>query len=353
MSWLMQKPINAERVTELLTENIATNQFTNYGPNVKRLESWIINHLKINADKYSVVVVCNASAGLQCLIDAINIVDNNKGDKKWATQAFTFPPSAQGTLKDALICDIDNEGGIDLFDPQLLDAKKANCLSGIIVTNIFGNIVDIDKYCSWSEKYGTALVFDNAATPYTFYKGQNACNYGTGSVISFHHTKPLGFGEGGAIIVQRKYETMVRRLTNFGIHNELKLPWIPEGNNYKMSEISAVYIIQYLEAHFNSICAHHTKLYHMAREYAHERGLQLYPNFADLDNNTQIIISSICFLDDKFTAEYIENMITTKQIMCRKYYHPLKSDKMNNTVNTYNKILCYPCNLGITEFLLD
>jgi dTDP-4-amino-4,6-dideoxygalactose transaminase len=352
MSWIVQKPINTKRVDELLTENIATNQFTNYGPNVKRLELWISNHLKINTDKYSVIVVCNASAGLQCLIDSISIIDS-KYDSKWATQAFTFPPSAQGTLKNALICDIDNEGGLNLNDSQLLDAKNNNCLAGIIVTNIFGNIVNINKYCSWSEKHDIALVFDNAATPYTFYKGQNACNYGTGSVISFHHTKPLGFGEGGAIIVQRKYETIVRRLTNFGIHNELKLSWLPEGNNYKMSEISAVYILQYLEDNFNTICSHHTKLYHMAREYAHKHKLQLYPNFADLDNHTPIIVSSICFLDAKFTPEYIENMITNNQIMCRKYYHPLKYDNMHNTVNTYNKILCYPCNLSITEFLLD
>lgn len=352
MSWIVQKPINTARVAELLSENMATNQFTNYGPNVKRLELWIGNHLKINTDKYSVIVVCNASAGLQCLIDAINIVDS-KHDSKWATQAFTFPPSAQGTMKDALICDIDNEGGLDLNDPQLLDSKNIKCMGGIIVTNIFGNIVNIDKYCSWAEKNGTALVFDNAATPYTFYKGQNACNYGTGSVISFHHTKPLGFGEGGAVIVQHKYGNMVRRLINFGIDNELKLPWLPEGNNYKMSEISAVYILQYIESHFNSICAHHTKLYHMAREYAHKHNMQLYPNFADLDNHAPIIVSSICFLDAKFTSEYIENIITQKHIMCRKYYHPLKQNNMPTALDVYRKILCYPCNLGITEFLLD
>ena len=50
------------------------------------------------------------------------------------------------------------------------------------------------------------LIFDNAATPFTYYKGKSCCNYGHGSTISFHHTKPLGFGEGGAIIVDKKYE---------------------------------------------------------------------------------------------------------------------------------------------------
>lgn len=348
MAWLTHKPINQTRVTELLNDNLQTNQFTNYGPNVKLLELWIRNNLKINAD-YSIIVVCNASAGLQCIIDAINIIDAKNTSNKWATQAFTFPPSAQGTLKNALICDIDSEGGLDLNDMLLL--KNADTISGIIVTNVFGNIVNIDKYCTWAEKQNTALVFDNAATPYTFYKGQNSCNYGNGSVISFHHTKPLGFGEGGAIICQHKYETMVRRLINFGIHNELRLPWLPYGNNYKMSEISAVYILQYLESYFDVICDHHTKLYHKAREYAKQHNIELYPNFADI--SMPILQSSICFIDSKFTQEYIDKLITQKQIMCRKYYHPLKYENAPNTVNIYNKILCYPCNLDITEFLLD
>jgi dTDP-4-amino-4,6-dideoxygalactose transaminase len=345
-TWITKKTINQSRVKELLDENIKSNQFTNYGPNVRRLECWISRHLKIDTSKYAVIAVCNAGAGLQCIIDSINNVDKKADYKntKWATQAFTFPPSAQGTLKTALICDIDNEGGLDLNDTELLE--NIDSISGIIVTNIFGNVVNIDKYCEWATKNNKALVFDNAATPYTFYKGSNACNYGTGSVISFHHTKPLGFGEGGAIVVLKKYEVMVRRLTNFGIHNELMLPWMPEGNNYKMSEISAVYILQYLEQNFDDICKHHTKLYHMAMEYAKIHGYELYPSFADL--SMPFIPSCICFIDSSFTKEYVEKLIDEKHIMCRKYYHPLVSKPNADAV--YTKILCYPCNLSINKF---
>ena len=89
------------------------------------------------------------------------------------------------------------------------------------------------------------------ATPYTFFKGKNSCNFGIGATISFHHTKPLGFGEGGAIIVDKKYEKNIRCLINFGIDLTEKY-WVKEGNNYKMSDISAVYILQYLD-NFNLI----------------------------------------------------------------------------------------------------
>ena len=131
---------------------------------------------------------------------ALETDSDSDSEMRWVTQSFTFPPSAQGPLSTAQIVDINEKFSLDLdqLDPETLD--------GIIVTNIFGNVVDISKYVDWSNRHRKFLVFDNAATPYTFYKGSNSCNYGNGSIISFHHTKPLGFGEGGAIIVDKKYE---------------------------------------------------------------------------------------------------------------------------------------------------
>ena len=128
------------------------------------------------SNKKAVIVCCNGSAALHALTSAIVLADSTNNYLKWATQSFTFPPSAQGSLSKAQIIDIDKDGGLclDKLNPEEID--------GIIVTNVFGNVVDIDKYVKWSNKYNKYLVFDNAATPFTFYKGTNSCNYGTGSV---------------------------------------------------------------------------------------------------------------------------------------------------------------------------
>jgi dTDP-4-amino-4,6-dideoxygalactose transaminase len=105
------------------------------------------------------------------------------------------------------------------------------------------------------------LIFDNAATSYSFYNNKNSCNYGNASTISFHHTKPIGFGEGGAIIIDLKYEKYVRNIINFGIDNySIESTWDRKGANYKMSDIQAVYIIQYLD-NFHTIIEHHVMLY--------------------------------------------------------------------------------------------
>ena len=334
ISWLANKNINTEKVNKLLQASLDTNQFTNYGPNVQLLEKIIKEKLQICDDKV-VIVVNNGSVALQILASSINYY--HKKDYQWATQSFTFPPSAQGTLSNAKIIDIDLDGGLNLEE---LDSS----IDGIIVTNIFGNVVDIAKYEKWAKDNNKFLIFDNAATPFTFYKGKSCCNYGNGATISFHHTKPLGFGEGGAIIVDKKYEKNIRCLINFGI-NLTDNYWVKEGNNYKMSDISAVYIIQYLN-NFDLIVNKIKELYKYFKSKL-PNTIKLFPSFHDEDN---ILPSCFCILFDKYDDD-IRLKLLDNHIFCRKYYYPLKETK--NAKIIYDKILCLPCHYQMTYKDID
>ena len=339
INWLPQKKIDTERVNNLLKTSINSGQFTNYGPNVQLLEKTIREKLEIDENK-AVIAIANGSVALQSLASSIEYYHHQQHKINWATQSFTFPPSAQGTLSNAKIIDIDKDGGLNLDE---LDET----INGIIVTNIFGNIVDIDKYENWAKKNDKFLIFDNAATPFTFYKGKSCCNYGHGCTISFHHTKPLGFGEGGAIIADKKYENNLRCLNNFGINLTEKY-WVREGNNHKMSDIAAVYIIQYLD-NFKTIVEKHKELYkYFKAQILHEElPLKLFPSFHDNDN---IMPSCFCLLfdnyDDNIRLKLLEN-----DTFCRKYYQPLLETK--NTVEIFNKILCLPCTVDMTKQNID
>jgi len=337
IDWVPYKNINQKRINELLKNSITSKLFTNNGPNVQLLEEVIREKLQID-DTKTVVVVTNGSVALHSLSTSIEYFHKQK--IKWATQSFTFPPSAQGTLSNAKIIDIDKDGGLNLDE---LDET----INGIIVTNIFGNVVDIKKYENWANENNKFLIFDNAATPFTFYGGKSCCNYGDGCTISFHHTKPLGFGEGGAIIVDNKYEKYIRCLNNFGFYLEKNL-WVREGNNYKMSDISAVYIIQYLD-NFDNIVKKHKELYSYFKTQLiqHNIPIKLFPSFHDED---KIMPSCFCLLfdnyDDNIRLKLLEN-----NIFCRKYYHPLKNTQ--NAVDIYQKILCLPCNVDIAKKDID
>lgn len=337
INWVPNKKINQEKVNQLMEKSIETGQFTNNGPNVQLLEKVIREKLQID-DSKAIIAVTNGSVALHSLSSSIEYFEKKK--IQWTTQSFTFPPSAQGTLLGAKIVDIDKDGGLNLNE---IDES----IGGIIVTNIFGNIVDIEKYENWAKENDKFLIFDNAATPFTFYKGKSCCNYGHGCTISFHHTKPFGFGEGGAIIVDKKYENNIRCLNNFGI-NLTDNYWVREGNNNKMSDIAAVYIIQYLD-NFDNIVKKHQELYkYFKNEIArNELPIKLFPSFHDDD---KIMASCFCLLfnnyNDNIRIKMLEN-----HIFCRKYYHPLIETK--NTIDIFNKILCLPCTVDMTTNDID
>ena len=334
MKWIAKKNIDTRIVEELLEEPLKTNQFTNGGINVLKLENFIKDKFRIDNNK-SVIVVTNGSVALHSITKGIEYYE--KKELQWATQSFTFPPSAQGNLSNVKIIDIDNKGGLDLD-------KLDSSIHGIIVTNIFGNLVNIEKYESYCKKHNIFLLFDNAATCYSFYNGKNSLNYGNGCTISFHHTKPFGFGEGGAIIVDKKYEENIRKLNNFGI-GLTENYYVREGNNNKMSEISAVYILQYLRNNFERIIQHHNTLYNYFKELVIKNNVSdyiLFPNYFEHG-----VISCICILYKNIEKSYkVLKKLQNNNIEARKYYIPLNHDKRSNEF--YNKIICIPCNLDIS-----
>ena len=95
INWIPNKKINQKRVNQFMKKSIKTGQFTNNGPNVQLLEKIIREKLQID-DTKAIIVVTNCSVALHALASSIEYFENKK--IQWATQSFTFPPSAQGTL---------------------------------------------------------------------------------------------------------------------------------------------------------------------------------------------------------------------------------------------------------------
>jgi dTDP-4-amino-4,6-dideoxygalactose transaminase len=328
MSWISKKKIDEELVKSHIKKCLETNQFTNQGFFVNELETHVRKLFEIDDNK-SVILVTNGTVALQVLTNSILHYENK--NINWATQSFTFPPSAQ-INPNVKIIDIDKDGGLDL------NKVDKNNINGLIITNIFGNVVDIKKYESFCKENNMFLIFDNAASAYTFYNGKNCLNYGNGSIISFHHTKPFGFGEGGCIVVDNKYEKTIRCLNNFGIGLSDNY-WNKLGSNNKMSEISAIYILQYLINNFDKIKKHHNSLY---EHFSKKNKKIMFPNFSD----NKIVPSCLCVLIEKNNNEIINKLIE-HGFQVRKYYNPLDESKVSNEI--YKKIICLPCNLDISK----
>jgi dTDP-4-amino-4,6-dideoxygalactose transaminase len=306
------KKLNLAAFSRYIEAANNTNQFTNYGEAVALLEQRARLLLKINNNK-AIIAVCNGAAALNAIIQTI------RTDETVYSQDFTFPCNFQipGVHTESFDLTYD-------YEPDNYRITKPGI---VIITNCFGHVTDLDAILKYAEIHKQKVVFDNAASPYSFYKNSNISNYGVASYISLHHTKPIGFGEGGLIIIDKEYADKVRSIINFGLVN--KVP-VYKGNNYKMSELAAAGILQWWDSFdINELKNKYIKAYN--KYYTHNT--QVIPNYSDdFFPNCLPVIKS----DQTFSNMDI-----------RKYYAP--NIGLEHSAKLYSKIRCVP----ITEFLND
>ena len=128
------------------------------------------------------------------------------------------------------------------MNPELIEAKITNKTKAIIVVHVYGNLADMDGIMEIAEKYDLPVIEDAAEALGSEYHGKKAGSIGDFGVFSFHGTKTLTTGEGGAIISNR--DDLADKITT--IESQGRRPdkhimfWVDElGLKYKMSNLQA------------------------------------------------------------------------------------------------------------------
>jgi dTDP-4-amino-4,6-dideoxygalactose transaminase len=333
--WVPYKNINKEIIHNNINECFITKHFTNNGKNVKDLQQKIKNIFKLDANK-DVLMVCNGAMGLNALLGGLCILHNKK--LRFVVQSFTFPCSKQGIFLDSIILDIDDNMGPSIIDLE----KRKDEYDGILITNCFGCVVNIEVYDKFCKENNKILLFDNAASSFSLYNGKNILNYGLGCMVSLHHTKPIGFGEGGFIVFDKEYLDVMRKSICFGYTDTNRLEYNMFASNYKMSEISAIYISNYLD-NLEYILEHHKKI---IKYFLEKSKYKLFKTFGNYEDSLMACIP-IIFDNNVDSKKFIENSIEAK-----KYYYPLDFSCLNS-VDLFNKIICLPLNINISEKDID
>ena len=341
-SWVPEKNIDLEIIDIKIKECIKSKHLTNNGKNVIELQKHIKKIFEINNEK-EVLLTCNGAMGINALIGGLNIFHNKK--LKWAVQSFTFPCSNQGLLNDSIIVDLDENMGPDVIK---LDSLK-NVFDGILVTNCFGASTNIDLYEKFCKENNKILLFDNAASSYTFYKNCNHLNYGNGCMVSLHHTKPIGFGEGGFIVFDKKYLETMEKSICFGFTKTDKYNYDIYSSNYKMSEIASIYIYDYLR-NFRKIYEHHKKITMYFIKQIKQNNL--HKKFMLFKNFSSYTVSLMSTLPLVFYKNTDINFFIENNIEAKKYYYPLNLDN-NYSHNLFNCIICLPLNIDTTFKIID
>jgi dTDP-4-amino-4,6-dideoxygalactose transaminase len=183
----------------------------------------------------------------------------------------------------------------------------------------------------------------------TYYNNKNHLNYGNGTMVSLHHTKPIGFGEGGFIVFDNIYLESMQKAICFGYTNTNKYDYDINASNYKMSEIACIYINDYL-SNLNDIYNHYTTIIKYFIEQIKlnnlEKHIKLYKNYSSHKNSLMATIPII------FNKKVEIDFFHKNKIEVKKYYYPLNLNCVNSK-NIFDNIICFPLNMDVDEKIID
>lgn len=326
IKFLENKIPNFKNIKKIYQKSIKINRHTNFGPVSKILESKLKKILKLSKNK-SVIMCSSATTGLLSICNYLRLQNNNTNI--FATSNYTFFSSNLNFLSNAKILP-SNE--IGLISKKHIK-KKLGTFSDLIYTNLFNQNPDFNEIYNLCKKYKKNLIVDNATNLLDRPKNYNSMNLF--EVVSFHHTKPWGFGEGGIIICNKKHEKKIKELINFGFkkftHDKRY------SLNAKISDWSCSAILDRMN-NFNKWSLEYKSQYKRIKRIIIDKFK--YHKMLNIDTKSpKNFIALIC--KKKVNKKLLKK---TKYLEFRKYYKPL-SKSLNNchADEIFKYVLCVPC----------
>jgi len=128
------------------------------------------------------------------------------------------------------------------MDPAAFEKAITPKTKAVIPVHLYGNLCEMDEIMAIARKHKVAVIEDAAEAIGSSYKGKMAGGIGDMSTFSFHGTKTITTGEGGALAVQSKelYERLLV-LESHGRDPKVSRQFWSEkiGYKYKMSNLEA------------------------------------------------------------------------------------------------------------------
>lgn len=146
-------------------------------------------------------------------------------------------------------------------DTLNLDETRLECLitprtKAIVVVHYAGVGCEMDAILEIARRHGVAVVEDNAHGLFGAYKGKPLGTFGPLAALSFHETKNITCGEGGALIINAlqyiERAEIIREKgtdrTRFFRGEVDRYTWIDVGSSYVLSDLLAAFLYAQLEA---------------------------------------------------------------------------------------------------------
>ena len=255
----MTIPFNTPTVTDgdiaLVKEAIANLHISGTGPFTKWCEAEIQHRL--GAPRALLTTSCTHALEMSALLCRLQ-----PGDEV-IVPAFTFVTSASAfALFGARPVFVDVQDDTLNLDPALVEQAISSRTKAIVVVHYGGIAADIERLAAIADRHGLILVEDNAHGLFHKWKGRHLGTFGAMATHSFHETKNVTCGEGGALVVND--ESLVERaeiLREKGTDRSRflrgqvdKYTWVDIGSSWIPSDMLAAILAGQL-SRFESISA--------------------------------------------------------------------------------------------------
>lgn len=327
ISYVESKRCHFGRIEALLAESEDQNHWTNFGPVWRRLKSFIETRLALPPSRSALP----CASGNSALFAAAAIAPRTIA-KPWVVSAYGFRSTVIGPFAQAMVVDCDANG---LLPTDFHSALAADSFGGFVVTNPFGLFSDFSAYVGLARALSKPLILDNAAGFLSIDRTDHA---GIFECLSFHHTKPFGFGEGGCLILDRALEEQAIAALNFGYGARGAADAVALSNG-KLSDVAAAFILDRLERESEWAPSYLVQARRVT-EIVDKLGLRQL-KAPGLMGEAAVGCLAV-LIGRELTTEALANPYLT----LRKYYPPL-SDDAPNARAIYNQIINIPVHSGL------
>ena len=214
------------------------------------------------------------------------LLDIQEGDEV-LVPSFTFVSTVNAfVLRQAVPRFVDIRRDTLNLDETLLEAAITERTRAIVPVHYAGVGCALDPILAIAGRHDIPVVEDNAHGLFGKYKGRPLGTWGALATLSFHETKNITCGEGGAILINdERYLERAEILREKGTNRAKyfrgqidKYTWVDIGSSYIVSDVLAAFLYGQLEQ-WESIQARRRRIwdYYAAElaEWAHEQGVGL------------------------------------------------------------------------------
>jgi dTDP-4-amino-4,6-dideoxygalactose transaminase len=302
---------NADRLHARIDDALARRWLTNDGPYVQELETEVARRTGVR----HCVATCNATTALAIAAHAAGL------SGEVIVPAFTFAATAHAFRwigLEPVICDIDRH--THNLAPDAAESLITERTAAIVGVHVWGRACVPDQLERLASEHGLRLLFDAAHAFGCAHAGAMLGGFGDAEVLSFHATKVLTTGEGGAVVTNDDaLAARARSARNFGFvgYDDIR----SLGTNGKMSELSAALGLSSLEQVDDFIATNQCN--HAAYEAALSgiAGIELVRYDHDDAHNYHYVVVEVAD-DAGLSRDALAYVLHAEGVLARRYFAP-------------------------------